>query len=282
MFLRLFSIVLVTVSVNPWDTVGFTETTKVKNELIGPVRSVTIKKHGYSTTETYDRAGHLIEAVLDLPHANTATYSLFQYDQDGHLQEELAFDQSGRIIYRKQVIYARDPEGRDTASVTVSDNGHFQSAEFSLYDQRGHLWEQLSVSSTTGYKSLFNIQGRRIYSAYYHKGELLNELKHGYDVLGRLQELVSYDARGTLTARVINDYDETGKRTRSTTHTFGAPRPRTWVTTYEYDPLGNWIKEQTSEQSSSFQPGRASTIPIVEERTIQYYTATDSDAALRH
>lgn len=280
MFLRLLTVVLVTVSANPWDTVGFTETTRVKNELIGPVHSVTIKKHGYSTMETYDRAGHLIEAVLDLTHANTTTYSLFRYNQDGHLQEELAFDQSGRIIYRKQVVYARDLEGRDTASVTASDDGRFQSAEFSLYDQRGHLWEQLWVNSSTTYKSLFDILGHRIYSAYYRKGELLNELKHGYDVLGRLQELVSYDARGTITGRVTNDYDETGKRIRSTTHTFGTPRPRTWVTTYEYDSLGNWIKEQTSEQSSSSQPARASTIPIVEERTIQYYDGTDSDAVV--
>lgn len=204
--------------------VGFAETTRFKNELIGPVRSVTIKKHGYSTTETYDRAGHLMEAVLDLTHANTATYSLFRYDQDGHLQEELAFDQRGRIRYRKQVAYARDPEGRDTASVTASDDGHFQNAEFSLYDQRSHLWEQLWVSSTTSYKSLYDIQGHRIYSAYYRKGELLNELKHGYDVLGRLQELVSYDAHGTLTGLMTNDYDATGKRTRTTTHTFGVPR----------------------------------------------------------
>jgi YD repeat-containing protein len=278
MFLRLVSVVLATVSVNPWDTVGFTETTRVRNELIGPVRSVTVKKHGYSTIETYDRAGHLIEAVLDLTHANTATHSLFQYNQDGHLQEELAFDQNGRVIYRKHVIYARDLEGRDTASVTASDDGRFQSAEFSLYDQRGHLWEQLSVSSTTGYKSLFDIQGHRIYSAYYRRGELLNELKHRYDVLGRLQELVSYDAQGTLIGRVLNDYDEAGKRIRSTTHTFGLPQPRTWITTYEYDSLGNWIKEETTEKSSSSQPAKAFTIPIVEERTIQYYDGTDSDA----
>lgn len=281
MILRLVSVVLLTVSANSWDAVGFAETTRVKNELIGPVRSVTIKKHGYSTTETYDRAGHLMEAVLDLIHANTATYSLFRYDQDGHLQEELAFDQRGRIRYRKQVVYARDPEGRDTASVTTSDDGHFQNAEFSLYDRRGHLWEQLWVSSTTSYKSLFDIQGHRIYSAYYRKGELLNELKHGYDVLGRLQELISYDAHGTLTGLVTNDYDATGKRTRTTTHTFGAPRPRTWITTYEYDSLGNWIKEQTSEQSPSSQPATDSTIPIVEERTIQYYNGTDSDAVSR-
>jgi hypothetical protein len=76
-------IVLVTVSVNPWDTISFDEATRVKNDLIGPVRSVMVKKNGYSTTETYDCAGHLIDAVRDLSHANTATHSLIWYDPMG-------------------------------------------------------------------------------------------------------------------------------------------------------------------------------------------------------
>ena len=118
-----------------------------------------------------------------------------------------------------------------------------------------------------------------IYSAYYRKGELLNELTHRYDMVGRLQELVSYDILGEITGRVTNDYDESGKRTRSTTQIFGETRPRTWVTTYEYDSLGNWIKEQTSEQSLSSQPATTPANPIVEERTIQYYAPTDRDTA---
>ncbi|MDH4085042.1 MAG: hypothetical protein OEV99_16190 [Nitrospira sp.] len=280
MFPRLISIILVTVSVNSWDTIGFSETTRVKNDLIGPVRSVTVKKSGYSTIETYDRAGHLIDSVLDLYHANTATHSLFRYDHDGHLEEELALDQSGRLIFRKRSMHARDSEGRNTASVTVSDDGHFQNAEFSLYDQRGHLWEQLWVNSSTAHKSLFDVRGHRVYSAYYRKGALLNELKHRYDVLGRLHELVSYDDHGMVTARVTNDYDDAGKRTRSTTQTFGDARPRTWVTIYEYDSVGNWIKEQTSEQSPSSRTPASSTVPIVEERMIQYYTGVDSDAVV--
>jgi hypothetical protein len=79
---------------------------------------------------------------------------------------------------------------------------------------------------------------------------------------------------------VTNDYDEAGKRTRSTTQTFGGARPRTWVTTYEYDSVGNWIKEQTSEQSPSPQTITSSTVPIVEERTIQYYNGADSDVVV--
>lgn len=280
MISRLVSAILVTIAVSSWVTVGVAETTRLQHDLIGPVRSVTVKKSGYSTIETYDRAGHLIDAVLDLSLADTATHSLFRYDHDGHLEEELALDPNGRLIFRRRSIYARDLEGRHTASVTVSDDGRFQNAEFSLYDQRGHLWEQLWVNGSTAYKSLFDVRGRRIYSAHYRKGALLNELRHRYDALGRLHELVSYDDHGIVAARVTNDYDDAGRRTRSTTQTFGDARLRTWITTYEYDSIGNWIKEQTAEQSSSSQTITSSTAPIMEERMIQYYDGADSDVVV--
>lgn len=278
MLVRFVLILLATVMGSFCETAGVAETTKTMNELLGPVRSVTIKKLGYSTTETYDRAGHLIEAVVDVAHANTSTYSLFQYDQEGHLQEELALDPSGRLIFRKQVVYAQDSQGRDTASVTTLENGGFQHAEFSLYDQRGHLWEQLWVNHSIAYKSLFDVFGRRVYSARFSKGELFSELKHQYDAWGRLHELVIYDAQGTVAGRVTNDYDDMGRRVRATTETFGHDRQQKWITTYEYDAMGNWIKERTAEQFSPSQNATASAFPLVQERLIQYYTLTEKTA----
>jgi hypothetical protein len=273
---RLIAGVLVTVAASAWATAGFAQTTRVKNDLVGPVRSVTIKKVGYSATETYDRAGRLVETFIDLTHANTSTYSLFQYDKEGHLQEELALDPSGRLMQRKRVVYVQDSEGRDTASVAVSDDGHFQHAEFSVYDQRGHLWEQLWVNSTTAYKSLFDVFGRRIYSARYSKGALFSELKHQYDERGRLQELVSYGPQGAVTGRVTNAYDADGRRVQATTEIFSEDQRRTWITTYEYDDMGNWIKETTAEHSPASHTTTASTVPIVQERAIQYYAIAEN------
>ena len=278
MLLRLVSILLATGMGSFWETAGFAETTRITHELIGPVRSVTIKKLGYSATETYDRAGHLTEAVIDIAYANTATYSLFRYDQAGHLQEELTLDPSGRLIFRKQIVHAQDAEGRDSASVTTSENGGFQHAEFSLYDQRGHLWEQLWVDHSIAYKSLFDVFGRRIYSARYSKGELFSELKHQYDAWGRLHELVIYNEQGTVAGRVSNDYDDRGRRVRATTETFGHDQRQKWITTYEYDDMGNWIKELTAEQPSPSQHATASALPLVQERLIQYYHLTEKTA----
>ncbi len=275
MSLRVVAIFLATVTMGFWDTASVAETTSATNELIGPVRTVTIKKLGYSATETYDRAGHLIETAIDIPYADTATYSLFRYDQDGHLQEELGLDSNGKLMFRKRVIYARDSEGRDTASVTTSENGGFQHAEFSLYDQRGHLWEQLWVNHSITHKSLFDVLGRRIYSARYSKGELFSELKHRYDVQGRLQEIVIYNAQGVQAGRVANDYDDRGRRVRATTEMLGENQQRKWITAYEYDDMGNWIKELTTEQSSTSGKVPASAV-LVQERQIQYYNLAEN------
>lgn len=275
MHLRLVSILVAIVPVSSWDGAGCAETTRTTHELIGPVRSVTIKHLGYSATETYDRAGRLVETVVDGTQANTARYSLFRYDQDGHLQEELALDPSGRLIHRKRIVYAQDSGGRDTASVTTSEDGGFHHAEFSQYDQRGRLWEQLWVDHSIAYKSLFDILGRRVYSARYSKGELFSELKHQYDEQGRLHELVVYNGRGIVTGRVIYGYDDMGKRTRAITETFDADQQCKWITTYEYDEMGNWIKELTAEQSRN---APASVVPIVQERQIQYYNLAENQA----
>lgn len=275
MSLRVVTIFLATVTMGFWDTASVAETTRATNELIGPVRTVTIKKLGYSATETYDRAGHLIETAIDIPYADTATYSLFRYDKNGHLQEELALDSNGKLMFRKRVIYARDSEGRDTASVTTSEEGDFQHAEFFQYDRRGHLWEQLWVNHSMAYKSLFDRLGRRIYSARYSKGQLLSEFKHQYDPQGRVQELVIYNAQGVVTGRVANDYDDRGRRVRATTEMLGENQQRKWITAYEYDDMGNWIKELTTEQSSTSGKVPASAV-LVQERQIQYYNLAEN------
>jgi hypothetical protein len=160
--------------------------------------------------------------------------------------------------------------------VTTSDDGGFQYAEFSQYDQRGHLWEQLWVNHSIAYKSLFDVLGRRIYSARYSKGELFSELKHQHDAQGRVQEVVIYNAQGIVAGRVANDYDDLGRRVRATTETFGVNEQRKWITTYEYDAMGNWIKELTAEQSTPSQKATSSAVPIVQERLIQYYNLAEN------
>lgn len=270
MLLRLVGIALLAILLcTSNDAVA--KTARKENSLIGPVRTVTTKAQGRSETETYDQAGNLIEASIDLEHENTSTRYLFHHDQQGNLQEEIAVDTGGKLLYRKRFAYAWDSDGRETASVAVSDNGEFHYAEFSLYDRFGNISEQFLVRDTTAHRSLFDVLGRVIYSARYSKWQLFSEMRHGYDERGRLKELISYNAEGAVTGKVVNEHDETGRRVRATTEKFHANNKRTWVTTYEYDGMGNWIKEATPEEPTTSQEAGTAQTYTVQKRVIEYY-----------
>ena len=271
MLLRLVAMILANALLCMYGAAGFAETTRTKSELIGPVRTVTTKAYGHSETETYDQAGNLVEAIIDLAHGNTSTHYLFHHNQQGHPLEEIAVDPSGNLIYRKRFAYARDSHGRETASVAVSDDGEFHYAEFSLYDRSGNVSEQLLVHDTTAHRSLFDVLGRVIYSAQYNKGELFSEQRHRYDERGKLIESISYNAEGAMTGKVVNEHDEAGRRIQAVTEKFQAGKKRTWITTYEYDGIGNWIKKLTSEEVPASQEAGTAQAYAVQERVIEYY-----------
>ena len=96
----------------------------------------------------------------------------------------------------------------------------------------GPSLEQLWVDDSIAYKSLFDVFGRRIYSARYSKGELFSELKHQYDAWGRYRFRHLQWARD-VAGRVANDYDDRGRRVRATTEAFGQDQQQKWITTYE-------------------------------------------------
>ena len=144
-------------------------------------------------------------------------------------------------MFRRRVVYARDSEGRDTASVATADDGGFRYAEFSQYDRRDRLWERLSVNHSMAYESLFDVLG----NAFIPSGTARR-----VDKQGRLLGLIIYNARGIVAGRVANGYDGMGRRERATTETFGEDRQRRWITTDEYDDRGNRIKALNSHSSS--------------------------------
>lgn len=276
MRLRLITMTVATTLICTYGTAGLAETTKTKNDLIGPVHTVTTTAMGYSEAETYDQAGHLVEAIIDLAHGNTSTRYLFHHDQQGNLLEEVAMDPSGKLLYRKRFAYARDSEGRETASVAVSDDGELLYVEFSLYDRSGNVSEQLLIHGNTAHRNLLDVLGRVIYSSQYNKGELSSELRHSYDERGRLKELISYNAEGATTGRTMNEYDGAGRRVRATTEKFHAGKAGKWITTYEYDGMGNWIKELTSEEPPTSQETGSARTHTVQERVIEYYGTQDT------
>lgn len=247
------------------------KTAREKNGLLGPVRSVTTMAPGLSETETYDRTGNLIEAVIYLPHENRSTRYVFTYNQQGERQEELAYDTGGTILYRKLFAYAHDLAGQETAVVAASQDGEFHHAEFSAYDRYGTVSEAIYTDGTATSRNLFDILGRLLYSERYQEGQLLGEFAWTYAPNGRLIALTSYSPDGAVTGKVMHEYDESGRRIMTRTETIQHNATSRWITAYEYDGAGNWIKEVTRQEPSTPSDTEAVSSQITQTRLIDYY-----------
>lgn len=271
MFLRSLAIGLLITLGYSIDAAAAPKTAREKSELIGSVRSVVTMAPGISESATYDRAGNLIEAVLYRQHESRSTRYEFTYDPQGALQEERAYDGGETIIYRKLFAYAYDSAERETAVVAASQDGEFHHAEFSTYDRYGTISETIHTDGTVTSRSLFNVLGHILYSGRYREGELLGEFAWTYDNNGRLIALISYSPTGAVTGTVLHEYVESGRRSRTTTQTIQHGSTSRWITTYEYDGTGNWIKELTRKEPGTRSDTDALSSQITQQRLINYY-----------
>jgi YD repeat-containing protein len=240
-------------------------------DLVGPVRTVatTSKALGVLQTDTFDPAGRLVESVLVLEHRQKTTRYRFTYDREGNLEEERAEDDGGTLLYRKLFARGRNGEGRVTAIVAALQDGDFAHDEFSIYDSHGHLSERIFATEGTTTRTLFDVRGQPLYSGRFSGTELFSELQYRYDDRDRLMELIAFGPTGSRTGRLVNEYDEAGKRIRTTTERSQGGPMETWITTYDLDARGNWIAERTTMKLDAAQ--NIEPPSIVQERTISYY-----------
>jgi len=226
-------------------------------------------------SETYDLAGRLNEAAIYQEHFNISTSYVFTYDQHGNLREETAYDDARSPIYRKLFAYAYDSAGRETAVVAATEDGEFHHAEFSIYDRSGILSEKILFKGIETYRNVFDVLGRLIYSGRFRDGQLFSEVKQTYDSNGHLIEIISYSPDGVVTGKSVSEYDDSGRRIRITTETFQSGVTSRWVTTYENDRTGNWIKELTRKETSASAQSEPASSQIVQERIIEYHQIPD-------
>ncbi len=240
-------------------------------DLAGPVRTVATKARavGILQTDSFDPAGRLIESVLVLEHQRKTTRYRFTYDDEGNLKEEQADDADGTLLYRKSFARSRDGEGRVTAVVAALQDGVFAHAEFSIYDSHGHLSERILATEGTTTRTLFDVRGRPLYSGRFNGMELLSEMQHRYDDRDRLVEVIAFSPTGSINGRLVNEYDDAGKRVRATTERLHGGVMETWITTYDHDARGNWITERTIKKPDVAQ--KTEPLSIVQERAISYY-----------
>lgn len=260
-----------------WLVVASPSTSSAKSdldrlELVGSVRTVVTKHPQLKTTHQFDHDGNLTSLELvPTKEADSAQY-VYVHDAGGRITEEHTVEPDGTVTNRKQFRYGVDEQGRQLALVAVTEEGLFAHAEFSLYDDRGLLAEQIMVSGQgIAEKSLYDVRGNLIYDARYFQGRLVLEATHRYGPLERLTESRFYGSDGELMRKDLYRYDHAGNRVEQTSEFYHQSHLRKSVVSYEFDHMGNWTKETIHRwMDKNGAPALSETV-VSRERTITYY-----------
>ena len=241
-------------------------------ELHGSVRTVVTKHPQLKTTHQFDRDGHLTSLELVPTNEKDSVRYVYQYDESGRLIEEQTFEPDNTVAYRKLFRYGIDERGRQSAQIAVTDNGLLARAEFSLYDGRGLLAEEIMFTGQgVAEKSLYDVRGNLIYHARYFQGRLVLEASHHYDPLDRLKESRFYGSDGEPMRKDHYRYDPAGNRLEQTSEYYRQSHLRKSVVTYEIDHTGNWVKETIQRWSQKNGAVVLSETVVSRERVIAYY-----------
>ena len=241
-------------------------------ELRGPVKTVVTKYPQLRTTQQFDRNGFLTSLELFQADGRDSARYVFVHDATGRVIEEQTFEPDGTVAYKKIFRYGFDERGRQTALVAATDTGAFTNAEFAIYDDRGFLTEELSVSGQGLIeKSLFDVRGNLVYHARYYQGKLVQEATHHHTALGRLKESRYYGFDGDLMRKDLYRYNEAGQLIEQQSEVFHQSHLRKTVVTFEFDHAGNWIKETVQQWTDKGGSLALAETVVSRERLLTYY-----------
>lgn len=243
-----------------------------KQELTGPVKTAVTRHPQLRTLHHFDRDGRLTKVELFPTHeTDSVQYRLF-YDDAGRVSDEQTIKPDGRVLYRKFYRYGFDEQGRQVAMIAATDDGQLAEAEFSLYDDRGTLLEDLAFTGNGAVeKSLYDIRGTLVYLARYFEGRLVLEATHHHGPFGRLKESRFYSGDGTLMRRDVYRYNDAGQRVEQQSEFFRSVHLRKSVVTYEFDQEGNWTKETIHRWTEKHGALSLMETVVSRERQIVYY-----------
>ena len=241
-------------------------------ELVGVARAVVTKHPQLRTTHQFDRSGRLTQLELSPAKETESVRYVFTHDTEGRLIEEQTFEPDGTAAYKKIFRYMSDDQGRQTAQVAATETGALAHAEFAFYDEHGILAEDLTITGQgVAEKSLYDVRGNLVYHARYFQGHLVLEATHHYGPLGRLKESRFYGSEGELMRKDLYRYDHAGHRVEQASEFFRQAHLRRSLTTYDFDQVGNWIKETVQRWSDKNGTIALTETVVSRERTIAYY-----------
>lgn len=241
-------------------------------DLVGPVHTVVTKHPQLKTTHQFDQQGRLISMELAPTKVPELARYLYVYDDTGRLIEEQTIAADESVAYKKHFAYGSDEQGRMSARIAVTDKGLFTHAEFTLYDGRGFMAEELMITGQgVSEKSLYDVRGNLVYQARYFQGRLVLEATHHHGLFGRLTESRFYGSEGDLMRKDQYRYDQAGNRVEQSSEFYRQSHLKKSVITYEFDQVGNWTKETIQRWSDKNGATAITETVVSREREIVYY-----------
>ena len=230
--------------------------------LLGDVLSVETRESLLVQTDQYDPVGRLIERVQSGVETSPGLWPLrfvYTYDQAGRRTAEVVLDARGAVVKETRSVY--DDRGNRSAELAVWGDGTFENVSLYEYDDahrrvRGLHFNGVQVINRNLYA--FDPAGRLVRERFernYHYNAagaqvvMTDRFDTGYEVA------IVYDEQGYVREKVVSDllsrpqgrsefrYDEQGNQNEERILNADGQVTDRKVYHYEYDVVGNWIKE---------------------------------------
>ena len=201
----------------------------------------------------YDARGNLTGEVFYESGKPSGSKETYAYDVDGNLTERRYYEKDGSPVRRVVFAYAHGKKTEERHYTWNDHAWHLEGTERFFYDERGHISKKMTYAAD-GSHSITDV--------------------YTYDSNGKKTEVIAYDHGGSFVRKDSYSYDSKGnltkvgiERKQPAEHNpvlcqHGCPNDDVHI--FEYDSMGNWIKETVY--------GEAGSKPIqATYRTISYY-----------
>ena len=265
-----------------------------QNGLMGPVRRVIMEfgiwksgkrlngTNASMSTQTYDTNGNQIKDESNSFIVGTANIfwkskSVHNYDTEGRTKETIFYTQDRAdlnkwvIMSKSLITYNNDNNiskiesfgkngSLDKKSVYTYDNGG-NPIQFTIYNSNGSIL----IESNYTYDSKGTATHTSI--AYKNDGSINFRSVNKTDDKGNVIEGLTFEPDGSIKEKRVYIRDSNGKRTEQTVYDADGLSLEKETYSYEYDSIGNWIKETISSWDRKSGQERQ----IIRTRTIEYF-----------
>ncbi len=192
-------------------------------KLLGPVQTVTTVttiagKEGERVVSHYDARGNETETLRYVSPDTLTGKSVYTYNSDGKRTETMTYNPDGSL--RTKTLYLYNFQGELSEQATVDNVGIIDRARFNPDAKKRTIEETIT-------------------SAHH---EATRRVTHFYDSKGQ-ETATAITARDGSVRKTTLVYDAKGNVTEHTTYTGDGSVLDRMRYTYEFDAVGNWIKQ---------------------------------------